>query len=94
MQDSELITPAYDAYLDGSPSRRELQRAFNKMGNNDSELFLMLDNLNLVANCLCEKAGVTRGELDAFVEKKKAEMAAVVEAQKATMASEGGKDAV
>jgi hypothetical protein len=43
-----------------------------------------------VANCLCEKAGVTRGELDAFVEKKKAEMVAITEAQKATMASEGG----
>jgi CRISPR/Cas system-associated endonuclease Cas3-HD len=92
MQDSELITPAYDSFLDGKPSRREMQAAFNKMGNNDSELFLMLDNLNLVANCLCEKAGVTRGELDAFVEKKKAEMSAVVEAQKAAMSSEGGNE--
>ena len=92
MQDSELITPAYDSYLDGSPSRRELQRAFNKMGTNDSELMLMVDNLNLVVNLLCEKLNVTKGEIDVYVEKKAAEMNAFVEAQKAAMVSEGGNE--
>jgi hypothetical protein len=58
-----------------------MQKAFNKMGNNDSELMLMLDNLNLVVNCLCEKAGVTKGELDVFVTKKTEEMKAYTAAQ-------------
>ena len=92
MQDSELITPAYDRHMDGAPTRRELQRAFNKMGTNDSELMLMVDNLNLVVNLLCEKLNVTKGEIDVYVEKKAAEMNAFVESQKAAMVSEGGNE--
>jgi len=92
MQDSELITPAYDRHMDEAPTRRELQRAFNKMGTNDSELMLMVDNLNLVVNLLCEKLNVTKGEIDVYVEKKAAEMNAFVEAQKAAMVSEGGNE--
>jgi hypothetical protein len=81
MQDSELITPAFDSFLDGYPTRREMQKAFNKMGNNDSELFSMIDTQALVGNFLCEKLGVTRGELDAYVEKKAAEVQALNEAK-------------
>ena len=83
MEDSELIAPPYDRFLDSPPTRREMQKAFNKMGNNDGELMLMVDNLNLVCNYLCEKMGVTKGELDAFVEKKAAEMLALQEVQAA-----------
>jgi hypothetical protein len=79
--DSELITPAYDAFLDGKPSRREMQKAFQKMGENDGNLMLMVDNLNHVANLLCEKAGVTAGEIEAYTSKKAAEMKAFTEAQ-------------
>ena len=93
MPDSELITPAYDKFLDGYATRREMQKAFNKMGNNDSELMLMVDNLNLVCNCLCEKAGVTKGELDAFVARKTAEMQAYTAAQLAREA-EAKKEAL
>ena|SRR5271157_671419 len=82
--DSELIAPAFDKFLDGHPTRRELQKAFNKMGNNDSELMLMVDNLNLVCNCLCEKLNITRGELDTYVSKKVEEMKAWQEAQQKT----------
>jgi cytidylate kinase len=67
--------------MDGMPTRREMQKAFNKLGNNDSELMLMVDNLNLVVNLLCEKAGVTKGEIEVYVAKKAAEMKAFVEAQ-------------
>jgi hypothetical protein len=81
MSDSELITPAHDRFLDGYPTRRELQKAFNKMGNNDAELFSMIDTQALVGNFLCEKLGVTRGELDAYVEKKAAEVQALNEAK-------------
>ena len=87
MQDSELITPAYDRFLDGTPTRRELQKAFNKMGNNDAELFSMIDTQALVGNFLCEKLGVTRGELDAYVTKKAEEVKALNEAKEAEVAA-------
>jgi len=91
MADSELITPAHDRFLDGHPTRRELQKAFNKMGNNDSELMAMVDTNCLVVNFLCEKLNVTRGELDAYVEKKAAEVKALQEAQ-ADNQADGVKD--
>jgi hypothetical protein len=67
--------------MDGAPTRREMQKAFNKMGTNDSELMLMVDNLNLVVNLLCEKLNVTKGEIEVYVAKKAEEMNAFVEAQ-------------
>lgn len=70
--DSELIQPAYDKYWDSPPTRRELQKAFNKLGNNDSDLMSMVDTNCLVVNFLCEKLDVTRGELDTYVAKKAA----------------------
>lgn len=79
--DSELIIPAHDKFLDGHPTRRELQKAFNKMGNNDAELFAMIDTQALVGNFLCEQLGVTRSQLDAYVEKKAAEVKALKESQ-------------
>ena len=69
-----LINPAYDKFLDGHPTRRELQKAFNKMGKNDAELFSMVDTNCLVVNFLCEKAGVTRAELDTYVARKAEEV--------------------
>jgi hypothetical protein len=81
MQDSELITPAHDRFLDGHPTRRELQKAFNKMGENDSNLFAAIDTQALVGNFLCEKLGVTRGELDAYVSRKAEEVKALNEAK-------------
>ena len=68
------IQPAFDPYWDNSPTRRELQKAFNKLGSNDSEIMLMIDNLNLVTNCLCEKFGVTKGEIEVYVTKKVTEL--------------------
>jgi hypothetical protein len=91
MQDSELIIPAHDKFLDGHPTRRELQKAFNKMGNNDGELFGMIDTQALVGNFLCEKLGVTREELDTYVAKKAAEVKALQEA-KADNQADGAKD--
>ena len=92
MQDSELITPAFDSFLDGYPTRREMQKAFNKMGNNDSELFSMIDTQALVGNFLCEKLGVTRGELDAYVEKKAAEVQALNEAKAQEKKNDNGRE--
>ena len=81
MEDSELIQPAYDKFWDGTPTRRELQKAFNKIGMNQDQMFGMLDTQALVGNFLCETLGVTRGQLDAFVAKKSEEIKAQREAQ-------------
>ena len=87
MEDSELIAPPYDRFLDSPPTRREMQNAFRKMGNNDSELMLMVDNLNHVTNLLCEKAGVTAGEIEAYTARKAAEMKTFLEEQERIIAA-------
>lgn len=79
---SEYIKPAHDPFMDGHPTRRELQKAFNKLGNNDSDLMAMVDTNCLVVNFLCEKLGITRGELDAYVSRKAEEVKTMQEAQK------------
>ena len=79
---SEYIKPAHDPFMDGHPTRRELQKAFNKLGNNDSDLMAMVDTNCLVVTFLCEKLGVTRGELDAYVSRKAEEVKTMQEAQK------------
>lgn len=79
---SEYIKPAHDPFMNGHPTRRELQKAFNKLGNNDSDLMAMVDTNCLVVNFLCEKLGVTRGELDAYVSRKAEEVKTMQEAQK------------
>ena len=81
---SEYIKPAHDPIMDGHPTRRELQKAFNKLGNNDSDLMAMVDTNCLVVNFLCEKLGVTRGELDAYVSRKAEEVKTMQEAQNKT----------
>ncbi|SRR6266851_9166762 len=89
--DSPIQKP-YDKYWDSPPTRRELQNAFNKLGNNDSDLMAMVDTNCLVVNYLCERLSVTRGELDAYVEKKAAEVLAMQKA--ADNQADGVKDVV
>ncbi len=81
--DSPLVQAPYEKFWDepAQITRRELQKLFNKLGSNDAELMGMFDTVFIVTNLLCEKAGVTRKELDEFVETKKTEMAAFKEAQ-------------
>ena len=87
MLDSELIQKPYDKFWDEPMLRREAQKAFQKLGNNDSELMAMVDTNCLVVNFLCEKLGVTRGELDAYVAKKAEEVKALNEAKEAEVAA-------
>ena len=75
-QNDHLIDPAYDKFLDGHPTRRELQRTFNKVGGKLTEVFEGLDTQALVGNFLCERLGVTREEIAAYVQKKAAEIQA------------------
>ena len=78
-QNDHLIDPAYDKFLDGHPTRRELQRTFNKVGGKLTEVFEGLDTQALVGNFLCERLGVTREEITAYVQKKAAEVQAQAE---------------
>jgi hypothetical protein len=59
-------------------SRREAHRLFLKLASNDSELMGMADTAALLLNFICEKKlGITdRIEIDAYVEVKKAQLAA------------------
>ena len=78
------IQPAFDPYWDKPMSRREAQMLFSKIGRNQTELCMGLDTVNIVANFLCDKFNVTRGELDAYADRKKAEAQAWSEAQNKT----------
>lgn len=91
-----LIDPAFDQFLDGKPTRRELQETFRKIGISMTQLYEALDTQALVGNFLCEKLGVTRGEIDAYVAKKAAEIneaIKVAQAQQGQLAKEGIADA-
>lgn len=78
---AELIERPYDPFWDVPPTRRELQKAFNKIGKNTEDLMSMVDTNCLVVNYLCEKLGVTRKDLDEYVEQKKTELAVLKKAQ-------------
>jgi hypothetical protein len=83
---SPLIQQPYEKYWDepGQITRRELQRAINKLSSNDSELMGMADTAALVLNFLCEsKLKVNREELEIYVEAKKLQMAEAREKMKA-----------
>ena len=65
-------------------TRREAHRLFMKLASNDNELMGMADTAALLINFICEKKlGITdRVEIDAYVEVKKAQLAAQREALK------------
>ena len=74
-----LISQPRDPYWDAPVSRREAQKAVNDLALNDQELTNRCDTLSIVLNFILEdKLGIKdRKELDAFVEKKKAELAKI-----------------
>lgn len=69
-----MVTPPHDKFWDAPPTRRQLQGAFNKLGKNDAELMAMADTAAIVLNFLCDKLGVQKPDIDAYVETKKAEL--------------------
>ena len=76
MSDSALVQHPYDKFWDNPPTRRELQRALNKMSANESELAGMCDTAALILNFLCEvKLKVSREEIEVYVEAKKLQLA-------------------
>jgi hypothetical protein len=86
------IQPAFDPYWDKPMSRREAQVLFRKIGNNQTELHMGLDTVNIVANFLCDKFNVTRGELDAYASRKMAEAQAWAESKSKTQEPDAKPD--
>lgn len=80
--DTKIVDQPFDKYWDAPLSRREAQRAINKLAKNDSEMMGMCDTAALVLNFLCEKLGVKREEIQTYVDKKKIEVQAMREALK------------
>jgi hypothetical protein len=71
------IKPAFDPYWDAPLTRREAQQAINDMAMNDNVLSNRADTAHVVINLLCEKAGVTPGELEVYVQRKTEEIKAL-----------------
>ena len=71
-----LVEKPFDKFWDNPPTRRELQTALRKMGENDAELMGMCDTAALILNFLCEvKLKVSREEIEVYVEAKKLQLA-------------------
>ena len=94
MSDLGLVQQPFDKYWDapGQITRRELQRAINKLSANDSELAGMCDTAALVLNYILEvKLGVkNREDLDVYVEAKKLQMSEQREKMKAESDEKAG----
>jgi hypothetical protein len=74
--DSPLVQAPHDKYWDSPPTRREMQRAINKLASNDSELMGMADTAALVLNFICEVAlKVKREDIEIYVEAKRLQLA-------------------
>ena len=72
-----LVKEAHDPYWDAPITRREVQKAVNDLCMNQNELTNMIDTANIVLNFLCEKLGVTRADLDKYVEEGQIKVAAM-----------------
>ena len=72
---SNLVSQPYDKYWDSPPTRREMQRAINKLASNDSELMGMSDTCALLINYICEvQLKVKREDVEVYVEAKKLQL--------------------
>ena len=74
-----LVKRPPDAYWDAPPSRHEVMRLINDLALNDNALSNRSDTAHIVINLLCEKLGVTSGEIEVYVARKTAEVKALNE---------------
>ena len=88
--DSPIQRPK-DPYWDAPITRYEVQKAVNALALNDNELTNRSDTVFIVVNFLCEKLGITPGELEVYRDKKKAEIVAMQERALAAAAEEVAK---
>jgi hypothetical protein len=91
--DSPIQRPK-DPYWDGPITRYEVQKAVNALALNDNELTNRSDTVFIVVNLLCEKAGITPGEVQAYVDKKSAEVLALREKIAVEAKAKESQDAV
>jgi len=79
--DSPIQQP-FDKFLDSPMVRREALTLFRKLASNDNELMGMADTASILINFLCEKLEVKREDVDAYVQRKHAELALMREQMK------------
>lgn len=91
--DSPIQRPK-DPYWDAPITRYEVQKAVNALALNDNELTNRSDTVFIVVNLLCEKAGITPGEVQAYVDKKSAEVLALREKIAVEAKAKESQDAV
>jgi hypothetical protein len=88
-----IVKPPFDKFWDNPPTRRELQRALNKIAENESEMMGMCDTAALILNYICEVAlKIKREDIEVYVEAKKlqlAEMRAKMKAEAEAVKAEG-----
>lgn len=78
--EKQLINPAFDKYMDGPVTRRELQAALDHFSKHLDALYATSDTQHIVINFLAEeKLNVTKDELLAYVQKKRQEMLAAID---------------
>ena len=86
-QRDQLINPAFDRYMDAPCTRRELQAMIDHFSKHLDQIYGSQDTSHVIINLLAEKAGVTKGEIQAYVTKKKQELIDLLEAQAAAKAN-------
>jgi hypothetical protein len=72
--DKPLINPAHDKFLDAPMTRREAQKAFDHFSYHMDQLYATGDTQHIVLNLIGEKLNITKGEILAYVEKKRQEI--------------------
>lgn len=75
-----LLEQPKDPFWDASATRRELQNFAQIFSDNDEALTMRADTGHIVLNLICEKLGITKQEIDAYVQVKLAQLKAAKEA--------------
>lgn len=70
-----LVQQPFDKFWDSPPTRREIQRALNKIATNEAEMMGMCDTAALILNYICEvQLKVKREDIEVYVEAKKLQL--------------------
>ena len=77
------VQPPYDKVLDSPATKREVQKALDHFSHHIDALYATTDTQHIVINLIADKLNITKAELLAYVEKKRAEIEAAANAQKA-----------
>jgi len=85
---SSLVQQPHDKFWDGNPTRREIQKALNKIAANEAEMMGMCDTAALILNYICEvQLKVKREDIEVYVEAKKLQLEEMRKKMKADAAA-------